>query len=674
MEKQDAQEKMNALCEALHEHNYWYYVKAEPRISDYDFDMLLKELQELEHQFPDLADPNSPTKRVGGDITKAFPTVTHKYPMLSLSNSYNREELSEFDQRVKKAIGDDFEYVCELKYDGVAIGVTYRNGNMVSAVTRGDGEQGDDITPNVRTIKTIPLRLTGNDVPEEIEIRGELFWPLDQFERVNREREEQGESRLANPRNAASGTLKMQDSAVVAERKLDCYLYFVLGEELPYATHYESVMKAGMWGLKIPNSNERMIEKCKGLDEVFAFIDYWDTARKTLNFETDGVVIKVNAYRDQRNLGFTAKSPRWAIAYKFKTERAVTTLQSVSFQVGRTGAITPVANLEPVLLAGTTVKRASLHNADQIEKLDLRLHDTVFVEKGGEIIPKIVGVDLTRRQANATQLEYIKHCPECNTLLIRRDGEAVHYCPNEMECPPQIKGKIAHFISRKAMNIDGLGEETVELLYDAHLISTIADLYALEKERLLGLERMAEKSVNNLLEGIEASKQIPFDRVLYAIGIRFVGQTVAKKLARHYRSIDALRKATFEELVEVEEIGEKIAASIVAFFESTQNIELIERLKSKGLCMELEVKEENTTEELKDMAFVVSGVFEKFSRDELKSAIEAHGGKNISAISSKTTYVLAGENMGSAKLAKAEKLGIPILSEDDFLKMVGKND
>jgi DNA ligase (NAD+) len=673
MEKKEAAERIAALSKALHEHNHRYYVLAEPTISDYDFDMQLKELQELEAAFPDLLDPNSPSQRVGGAVTKDFPTVKHKYPMLSLSNSYSREEVEEFDQRVKKLIGDQFEYVCELKYDGVAIGITYEKGRLVRAVTRGDGEQGDDITPNVRTINAIPLQLTGSDVPEAFEIRGEIFWPLDQFERVNREREEQGESRLANPRNAASGTLKMQDSAVVAERKLDCFLYFVLGESLPFDGHFENVKKAGEWGLKIPREEDRMIAKCQTIDAVFDFIDYWDEHRKSLNFEIDGVVIKVNGLRDQRNLGFTAKSPRWAIAYKFKTERAETLLESVTYQVGRTGAITPVANLQPVLLAGTTVKRASLHNADQIEKLDLRLGDTVFVEKGGEIIPKVVGVDMSKRKAGAQPLVYIANCPECETVLVRREGEALHYCPNETGCPPQIKGRMAHFISRKAMNIDGLGEETIEQLYEAGMVNDVADLYHLEKDQLLELERMAEKSVNNLLQGIEDSKMVPFERVLYAIGIRFVGQTVAKKLARHYGSMTALQAATFDELVQVDEIGEKIAASIVAFFEDEQQVLMINRLRDAGVQLEMGASAAPESNVLEGKTFVVSGVFTQFSRDELKAAIEQNGGKNVGSISAKTAYVLAGENMGPAKLAKAEKLGIPIISEADFLKMIGQN-
>ena len=674
MTSTEARERIRELTEKLHHHNYLYYMLSAPEITDYEFDMLLKELQELEAAYPEFAFPNSPAKRVGGDISSEFPTVKHKYPMLSLSNSYSREELVEFDKRVRKVIGDDFDYVCELKYDGVAIGITYINGEMSMAVTRGDGEKGDDITTNVRTIRSIPLKLRGNDYPEEFEIRGEIYWPLDQFMRVNKEREEAGEPLLANPRNAASGTLKMQNSKVVAERKLDCFLYFVLGENLPYNSHFENMQKAAEWGIKIPDKNKNQIRKCSNLDEVYEFIDFWDQHRKALNMETDGVVLKVNSYQHQRQLGFTAKSPRWAIAYKFKTERAVTVLNSITYQVGRTGAITPVANLQPVLLAGTTVKRASLYNADQIEKLDLRVHDTVYVEKGGEIIPKVVGVELSKRDPSSQPVEYITLCPECHTPLVRKEGEAVHYCPNDAGCPPQIKGRMYHFISRKAMDIDGLGEETVEMLYDNGLIRNMADLYELKKEQLLPLERMAEKSVNNLLEGIEASKNVPFDRVLYAVGIRFVGQTVARKLARYYGSMEKLMAASYEELLEVDEIGEKIAESIVSYFADERNLAIIERLRSYGVQMSMEeVEGEAKSNVLEGKNFVVSGVFTKFSRDELKASIEQYGGKNVGSISGKTSYIIAGENMGPSKLAKAEKLGIPIISEDDFLKMIDKN-
>lgn len=671
MTRDEAKTRIDRLSAELEEHNYNYYQLSAPVISDYDFDMLLEELNRLEQEYPEWASPNSPTQRVGGGITKEFPTVAHKYPMLSLSNSYSKDEIEDFDQRVRKLVDRDFEYVCELKYDGVAIGITYKNGRMERAVTRGDGEKGDDITPNVRTIRTIPLQLRGGDYPDEFEIRGEIFWPHREFERVNNAREEAGEPRLANPRNAASGTLKMQDSTVVAERKLDCFLYFVLGDQLPFDSHYGNVAKAGEWGLKIPKPKDRFIAKSKDLKGVFDFIDYWDEKRKDLGFDIDGVVIKVDDYALQDELGFTAKSPRWAIAYKFKAEQVSTVLNSVTYQVGRTGAITPVANLEPVLLAGTIVKRASLHNADQIAKLDLHEGDTVYVEKGGEIIPKILEVDRSQRTADSVPVEFIEQCPECGTTLERKEGEAQHYCPNEWECPPQIKGRMAHFISRKAMDIDGLGEETIEQLFDEGLIRNIADLYELSKEQLLPLERMAEKSVNNLLEGIEKSKQVPFERLLYAIGIRFVGETVAKKLARHYGRVDALMAADRDNLIEVEEIGEKIADSLIEFFQVEHNRNLIERLKSHGLQWEAEQEEEAGSELLKGKTFVVSGVFELFSRNEIKELIEFHGGKNSGSISGKTSYIVAGANMGPSKLEKAQKLGIPIIDERELQEMIG---
>lgn len=563
MQVKEAGKKIKQLTEELRFHNYQYYVKSEPQISDYEFDMRLKELQKLEMEFPQFADENSPTKRVGGEITKSFETVEHKYPMLSLSNSYSREEIVEFDQRVQKLAGKKVEYTCELKYDGVAIGISYKNGKLERAVTRGDGTKGDDITTNVRTIHSIPLRLKCN-YPEEFEIRGEIFYPLSVFHRLNETREEAGEALLANPRNAASGTLKMLDSAVVAKRKLDCFLYYVLGENLPHESHLENIKAAGRWGFKVPSEKQNLIASCNSIDEIFQFIDFWNEKRTQLDFEIDGVVIKVNDYDLQDELGYTAKSPRWAIAYKFKTEQAETRLNEITYQVGRTGAITPVANLEPVLLAGTTVKRASLHNADQIEKLDVREGDLVQVEKGGEIIPKVVGVNFEFRSKDSQATKYISKCPECSTPLIRLEGEAQHYCPNVWGCSPQIKGKMAHFISRKAMDIDGLGEETVEQLYEEGLIQNIADLYTLKKEDLLPLERMAEKSVNNLLAGVEASKQIPFPRLLFAIGIRYVGETVAKKLAAHFKHIDAIIQASFEELISVDEIGDKIAKSVIA--------------------------------------------------------------------------------------------------------------
>lgn len=672
MQAKEAQARISELTKVLHQHNYNYYQLDRPTISDYDFDMLLKELQELEETFPQFADELSPTKRVGGQITKKFETVIHKYPMLSLGNSYNREDLTDFDERVQKLAGRAVEYVCELKYDGVAIGITYVNGKLRRAVTRGDGSKGDDITANVKTIRSIPLQLQGEDFPKEFEIRGEIFYPLSVFQRINEEREEEGEATLANPRNAASGTLKMQDSSVVAQRTLDSYLYYVLGDNLPMETHFESLNNARKWGFKAPPKEKNMIAKCNSIDEIFEFIDYWENNRHQLDFEIDGIVIKVNDYHLQEELGYTAKSPRWAIAYKYKTAQAKTKLEEITYQVGRTGAITPVANLTPVLLAGTTVKRASLHNADQIEKLDVRVGDMVLVEKGGEIIPKIVGVDIDQRPADSQPHQYITACPECGTELRRLEGEAQHYCPNEWACPPQIKGKMAHFISRKAMDIDGLGEETIQQLYESGLIKNISDIYDLTVEQLLPLERMAEKSANNLVDGVEASKKIPFERVLFAIGIRFVGETVAKKLAKGLKNIENIQNATIEELVAIDEIGDKIAESIHHFFAEEKNRELIKKLKEKGLQFEIvETESTQASNKLEGQTFVVSGVFEKFSRDDLKQAIEDHGGKNVGSISAKTNYLIAGDKMGPAKKEKAEKLGVTIISEDDFIEMVG---
>ncbi|MFZ9848259.1 MAG: NAD-dependent DNA ligase LigA [Flavobacteriales bacterium] len=668
----DIQQKITQLSKELEEHNYRYYILSNPIVSDYQFDMMLKELQDLEEKHPEFASPNSPTKRVGGDITKEFNTIKHRYPMLSLSNSYSREELVDFENRISKLTNEKIEYVCELKYDGVAISLNYKNGELVQALTRGDGVQGDDITANVRTIRTIPLKLKGNDYPEDFEIRGEIFLPREAFDKINEEKKEAGEALLANPRNTASGTLKMQDSSVVAKRGLDCYLYFVLGDNLPFASHFDSIQKAGEWGFKVPLTQTNFLKKTESIDGILEFISYWDEERKKLPFDVDGVVIKVNQYSVQKQLGVTAKSPRWAIAFKFETERACTKLLSVSYQVGRTGAITPVANLEPVLLLGTTVKRASLHNADIIEKLDVREGDFVYVEKGGEIIPKIVGVELSQRNQDSQPLQYLSACPECNTPLIRRDGEAQHYCPNEVGCPPQIKGKMYHFISRKAMNIDGLGEETIDQLYDAGLIKNIADLYTLQFPQVVALERMAEKSANNLLAGIEASKTVPFERVLFALGIRHVGETVAKKLAFHFKNIEAIIAATLEELIHVEDIGEKIAVSIKEYFSSPDSITLIEKLKSFGLQFEaIEVVKVGGSNILEGKSVVVSGVFKNYSRDDIKKEVEKHGGKNVGSISAKTSFVLAGENMGPEKLKKAEKLGVQILSEDEFVKMIG---
>jgi len=668
MNKLDAKEEILKLSEAINHHNQLYYVESNPVISDYDFDMLLKRLQELEQQFPEFAFDFSPTKRVGGDITKKFESVVHRFPMLSLSNTYSEEEIQEWETRLKKQAEGELEYVCELKYDGVAIGIRYENGVLTRAVTRGDGTQGEDVTTNVKTIRTIPLQLKGQ-FPADFEIRGEIFMPLKSFQKLNEDREENGEALFANPRNTASGTLKMQDSKVVAERSLDSYLYGVYGTDLNFPGHLEAVNAAGEWGFKVPQSKNRFIEKTNSIDGIMQFIHFWNKERHNLPFEIDGVVIKVNNYEQQRKLGFTAKSPRWAIAYKFKAERVETRLEAVTYQVGRTGSITPVANLTPVQLGGTTVKRASLHNSDQIEKLDLHEGDFVYVEKGGEIIPKIVGVNLEKRSTSAAKINYIAHCPECQTELIRKEGEANHYCPNEDACPTQMKGKLEHFISRKALNVDGLGAETVDLLYDKGLVRNQADLFDLTFDQVVDLDRMADKSANNLLIGLKEAKNVPFERVLFAIGIRFVGETVAKKLAKHFKNIDAIRSASFDELVNVDEIGEKIAISVQQYFMDEAHILLIERLKKAGLQFEL-VEKEGASNKLDGKAFVVSGVFTSFSRDEIKEVIESNGGKNVSSISSKTDFVVAGENMGPAKLKKASDLGITILSEDEFIQLL----
>lgn len=666
---QDIQARMSFLESELHRHNHLYYVASAPEISDYDFDMLLRELEDLERANPMFASPNSPTKRVGGDITKKFPTVVHQFPMLSLSNSYSEGEILDWEQRVKKLVGDEIQYVCELKYDGVAIGIRYENGQLVQAVTRGDGTQGEDVTANVRTIRSIPLVVQG-DIPQTFEIRGEIFMPHAAFEQLNAQREKDGEALFANPRNTASGTLKLQDSAVVAKRDLDCFLYGLYSNEVVAEGHFQAVEKAGTWGFKVPQASKRYIEIHKTVDGVMDFIHYWDEKRAELPFDIDGVVIKVNDYKHQQNLGFTAKSPRWAVAYKFKAERVQTQLLSVDFQVGRTGAITPVANLNPVSLGGTIVKRASLHNADQIEKYDLHLNDYVYIEKGGEIIPKIVDVNKALRRENAQVVAFIEQCPECQTTLERNEGEAQHFCPNEVGCPPQIKGKMEHFISRKAMNIDGMGSETIELLFANELAKNVADLYDLKYEDLIHLERMADKSVRNILDGIEASKAVPFERVLFALGIRFVGETVAKKLAHALKNLDALLAASFEELVAIEEIGDRIAQSIRDYFSNLENLEMLARLQAAGLRFEVEQKEA-AGDTLADASIVVSGVFERMSRDELKALIESYGGKNVGSISAKTTYVVAGENMGPAKLEKAQKLGVTILSEQEFYDLLG---
>ena len=660
-------EKIDQLRADLHRHNYNYYVLNAPEISDKEFDDRMRELQELEKEHPEYQDDNSPTMRVGSDLNKNFTQVAHKHPMLSLGNTYSESEVTDFYDRVKKALNEDFEICCELKYDGTSISLTYENGKLVRAVTRGDGEKGDDVTDNVKTIRTIPLVLHGS-YPESFEIRGEILMPWEVFEELNREKEAREEPLFANPRNAASGTLKLQNSAIVASRKLDAYLYYLLGEELPCDGHYENLQAAAGWGFK---TSEHM-KKAHNLEEVFEYIRYWDTERKNLPVATDGIVLKVNSMRQQKNLGFTAKSPRWAIAYKFQAERALTRLNKVTYQVGRTGAVTPVANLDPVQLSGTIVKRASLHNADIIEGLDLHIGDMVYVEKGGEIIPKITGVDKdARSMLIGEKVKFITHCPECGSKLIRYEGEAAHYCPNETSCPPQIKGKIEHFISRKAMNIDGLGPETVDMFYRLGLIKNTADLYQLTADDIKNLDRMGEKSAENIIKGIEASKEVPFERVLFALGIRFVGETVAKKIAKSFNDIDELENANLEKLINIDEIGEKIAQSILTYFANPLNRELIERLRSTGL--QLYRREEDLsgyTDKLAGQSIVISGVFTHHSRDEYKELIEKNGGKNVGSISAKTSFILAGENMGPAKLEKAHKLGIKLMSEDEFLTLI----
>jgi len=667
----NAKERIEQLTKELNEYNHQYYVLSNSLVSDQEFDLLLKELEKLEGQHPEWASPNSPTKRVGGDITRKFETVKHKYPMLSLSNSYSIEEIEEFDTRVRKAIGNSVEYICELKYDGVAIGVTYLNGELLRAVTRGDGEQGENVTANVRTIRSIPLKLTGNDLPAEFEVRGEIFMPRQVFDALNKEREEDGEPLLANPRNTASGTLKLQDSAVVAQRKLDSFLYGFYAPNQFFKNHWESIEQCRNWGFKVPDNAKKYIALCKDIKAIEEFIAYWDKTRFDLPFDIDGIVIKVNDYTYQQELGYTAKSPRWAIAYKFSAEQAVTRLNSVSFQVGRTGAVTPVANLEPVLLGGTTVKRASVHNADQIAKLNLHVGDFVQVEKGGEIIPKIVGVDKSQRTAGSPEILFITHCPECGEELFRVEGEAQHYCPNTTGCPPQIKGRVVHFIGRRAMNIDGLGEETIELLFEKGLVRNPADLYKLEYNQLIQLDRFAEKSVNNLLSGIEASKNVPFEKVLFALGIRMVGETVAKKLARHFGSMEALRAASFEELVSVNEIGDKIAENLRAYLAHPDNIKLLEELNKAGLQFALEKKETGNSEKiLSGLSFVVSGVFTSFERDQLKELIEQLGGEVKSGVTGKVSYLLAGEGMGPAKLQKAQELGVKLMNELEFKELI----
>ncbi|MBU2903535.1 MULTISPECIES: NAD-dependent DNA ligase LigA [Arenibacter] len=663
----EIKQKIENLRTELREHNYNYYVLDNATISDFEFDMKLKELQALEAEHPEFYDPSSPTLRVGGTITKNFETVVHEHRMYSLDNSYSKEDLEDWEKRIQKILGDaPVEFTCELKYDGASISLTYVDGQLVRGLTRGDGFQGDDVTSNIKTIRSVPLQLKG-DYPPKFDIRGEIVLPFEGFAKMNQERIENGEDPYMNPRNTASGSLKLQDSSLVAERPLDCLLYSIVGVNLGIESQFQMLEKARYWGFKVPKA----AKLCKTTDEVLEFIEYWDKHRHELPYETDGVVIKVNSIQHQEELGYTSKSPRWAMAYKFKAEQVSTVLNEITYQVGRTGAITPVANLEPVLLAGTTVKRASLHNADQIEKLDIREGDTVFVEKGGEIIPKIVGVDFTKRPIHSQPTKYIDHCPECHTPLERTEGDAKHYCPNEYGCPPQITGRIQHYISRKAMDIEGLGGETVELLFKEGLIENYADLYLLTKEQLIPLERMAEKSAENLVKGVAESVKIPFERVLFALGIRFVGETVAKKLARAYKNIDGLMIASVEELMTVDEIGQRIAESVVSFFQNGINMEIISRLRGYGVQFEVSAdKLENQTDFLKGQTFVVSGVFENLSRDELKKLIEDNGGKVGSSISSKTSYLVAGDKMGPSKRTKAESLGVPIISETDFLNML----
>ena len=661
-------ERIDQLREELHTHNYNYYVLNAPVITDQEFDHLMRELQDLEAKHPEHFDPNSPSVRVGSDLNKNFKQVEHKYPMLSLGNTYSQAEVTEFYDRVSKSLNEDFEICCEMKFDGTSISLTYEHGKLVQAVTRGDGVRGDDVTDNVKTIRTIPLILHG-DYPDSFEMRGEILMPWDVFEELNRERELREEPLFANPRNAASGTLKSQNSAVVASRKLDAYLYYMLGENLPHDGHYENLMEAEKWGFKISH----ITKKVHSLQEIFDFINYWDVERKNLPVATDGIVLKVNSLRQQRNLGYTAKSPRWAIAYKFQAERALTRLNKVTYQVGRTGAVTPVANLDPVQLSGTTVRRASLHNADIIASLDLHIGDMVYVEKGGEIIPKITGVDIDSRSADAEKVEFITHCPECGSKLIRYEDEAAFYCPNETGCPPQIKGKIEHFISRRAMNIEGLGPETVDQFYQEGLIHNVADLYFLSANDICRLDRMGEKSADNIIQGIARSKEVPYERVLFALGIRFVGETVAKKVAKAFRSIDALAAANLDALIHVDEIGLKIAQSIISYFADEKNRELVKRLRSAGLKLEADEEDlSGHTDILQGKSIVISGVFSRHSRDEYKELIEKHGGKNVGSISKKTSFILAGDNMGPSKLEKARSLGIAIIDENEFLSMIGE--
>ena len=668
--ERNEKERIVELRQQLHQHNIHYYVENQPVISDQDFDYMMHELESLEKAHPEMYDPNSPTQRVGSDLMGGFQSVAHRYPMLSLDNTYNQQEVADWYDSVKRGLeGEDFEVCCEMKYDGLSISLTYEDGRLVRAVTRGDGVRGDDVTANVRTIRSIPLVLTGSAYPASFEIRGEILMPWDVFNHLNAEREKAEEPLFANPRNAASGTLKSLSSALVASRQLDAYLYYIIGEELPSTGHYENLEKASQWGFKISKG----MKKAHSLDEIYDFIDYWDTERKNLPVATDGIVLKVNSLRQQRALGFTAKSPRWAIAYKFKAERERTRLIDVTFQVGRTGAVTPVANMEPVQLAGTTVKRATLNNEDFIRSFDLHIGDYVYVEKGGEIIPKIVGVDLDSRQADATRVEFIKCCPECGTPLVRYEGEAVHYCPNDDGCPPQIKGRIEHFISRRAMNIDSLGPETIDEYYRRGIIKNIADLYDIDVQQING-DGSREKSARKIVEGIAASREVPFERVVFALGIRLVGETSAKTLARHFKDIDRLQAATLDELTHIDGIGEIMAKSVISYFQNDENATIVRRLKDYGLRMSLSEEQlAGHTDRLKGLTIVISGVFQRHSRDEYKTLIEQHGGKNTGSISAKTSYLLAGDNMGPAKLQKAEKLGVKIINEQQFLEMIGLN-
>ncbi len=683
MDFDSAKKRVEELTGILNKHNYNYYVLAEPTISDYEYDKLMEELIDIESKFPELVDNNSPTQRVGGQVTKEFPTVKHTYPMLSLSNTYSKKELQDFDARVRKSLGNNFEYVCELKFDGVAIGLVYKNGQLIRAVTRGDGYSGDDVTNNVKTIKSIPLKLFHETDQLAFEARGEIFMPHKSFIKLNEIKLKKGDPPFANPRNAAAGSLKLQESKIAASRNLDCFIYNIIGEELPFDNHYENLLEAKKWGLKI----SVFTKKCESLDKVLEYIHYWESERKKLDFDIDGVVVKINSLKQQEVLGYTAKSPRWAIAYKFPTEQAITKLLDVKYQVGRTGAITPVAVLQPVQLLGTTVKRASLYNADRIEELDLHFNDTVVVEKGGEIIPKIVDVDVYQRDKNSQKVHFVSKCPECGSKLLREQGEALHYCPNQNNCPPQILGKIEHFISRKAMNIESLGQGRTEILIKNGLVKNIADLYDLKYEQLLGLEKtivnelsgtskkisFREKTVNNILNALEKSKSVPFERVLYALGIRYVGETVAKKIVSYFDDIDKIIKCSFDDLLKVPEVGEKIAASIVSFFEDEKNINIINRLKDHGLQFKSEKAETSAGGPLSEQTFVISGVFEKYSRDELKNIIEKYGGKITSSVSAKTDYLVAGNNMGPEKRKKAEELNVRIINEDEFNKMLDKD-